>query len=294
MFFKKRKEQDLSNIIDKIYSKDRLIRFCEFLSGIFIVAFSYNVFLLPSNTVYGVGGIGVILKKLFNITPAMTVFISSMFLLVLSFFTLGKKKTARTVAGSILYPIFIQATTYYVQFIDLGTLEPIVVVIIGAVVHGIGLGLIFKAGYTTGGTDILNDIVSKYGKVSIGKAMLFTDGVIILFGLFVFGFPTFIYSLISLYIISVMTDKVILGISQSKTFYIITDNETTVKKFIMNNLNHGVTVLQGRGGYTGDNQKVIMCTIPTREYYILKEGLNEIDPKAFFLVTDAYEVFGGA
>lgn len=294
MFFKKRKEQDLSNIIDKIYDHDRLIRSFEFLLGVFVVALSYNVFLLPSNIVYGVGGIGVILKKTFGITPSITIFVGSMLLLILSYFTLGKKKTAHTVAGSILYPIFVEATSYYVNFFDLGNLEPIVIVIVGAVMHGLGLGLIFKAGYTTGGTDILNDIVSKIGKMSIGKAMLLTDGLIILISLFVFNFPTFIYSIISLYIISIMTDKVILGISQSKTFYIITDNETLVKKFIMNNLNHGVTVLNGRGGYTGDNQKVIMCTIPTREYYVVKEGIREIDPQAFFLVTDAYEVFGGA
>lgn len=294
MFFKKRKEQDLSNILDKIYDHDRLIRSFEFLLGIFIVALSYNIFLLPSNIVYGVGGIGVILKKIFGITPSITIFVGSMLLLILSYFTLGKKKTAHTVAGSILYPIFVEATSYYVNFFDLGNLEPIVVVIVGAVMHGLGLGLIFKAGYTTGGTDILNDIVSKICKMSIGKAMLLTDGLIILVSLFVFNFPTFIYSIISLYIISIMTDKVILGISQSKTFYIITDNETLVKKFIMNNLNHGVTVLNGRGGYTGDNQKVIMCTIPTREYYVVKEGIREIDPQAFFLVTDAYEVFGGA
>ena len=294
MFFKKRKEQDLSNILDKIYDHDRLIRSFEFLLGVFIVALSYNIFLLPSNIVYGVGGIGVILKKIFGITPSITIFVGSMLLLILSYFTLGKKKTAHTVAGSILYPIFVEATSYYVNFFDLGNLEPIVVVIVGAVMHGLGLGLIFKAGYTTGGTDILNDIVSKICKMSIGKAMLLTDGLIILVSLFVFNFPTFIYSIISLYIISLMTDKVILGISQSKTFYIITDNETLVKKFIMNNLNHGVTVLNGRGGYTGDNQKVIMCTIPTREYYVVKEGIREIDPQAFFLVTDAYEVFGGA
>ena len=294
MFFKKRKEQDLSNILDKIYDHDRLIRSFEFLLGVFIVALSYNIFLLPSNIVYGVGGIGVILKKIFGITPSITIFVGSMLLLILSYFTLGKKKTAHTVAGSILYPIFVEATSYYVNFFDLGNLEPIVVVIVGAVMHGLGLGLIFKAGYTTGGTDILNDIVSKICKMSIGKAMLLTDGLIILVSLFVFNFPTFIYSIISLYIISIMTDKVILGISQSKTFYIITDNETLVKKFIMNNLNHGVTVLNGRGGYTGDNQKVIMCTIPTREYYVVKEGIREIDPQAFFLVTDAYEVFGGA
>lgn len=294
MLFHKRKDDDLSNILDKVYNKDKLVRFAEFIAGVFIVAISYNIFMLPNNIVYGVGGIGVILKKLCNLNPAIAIFIGGIILLIVSLFTLGKKKTIRSVAGSLLYPIFVFATSYYIEIINLGKLEPIVVVIIGAIAHGIGLGLIFKAGYTTGGTDILNDIVAKYGKISIGKAMLFTDGAIILLSLFVFDFPTFIYSLISLYIISIMTDKVILGISQSKTFYIITDNETNVKKFIMNNLNHGVTVLQARGGYTGDNQKVIMCTLPTRDYYILKEGLKEIDPGAFFLVADAYEVSGGA
>ena len=294
MLFHKRKDDDLSNILDKVYNKDKLVRFAEFITGVFIVAISYNIFMLPNNIVYGVGGIGVILKKLCNLNPAIAIFIGGIILLIVSLFTLGKKKTIRSVAGSLLYPIFVFATSYYIEIINLGKLEPIVVVIIGAIAHGIGLGLIFKAGYTTGGTDILNDIVAKYGKISIGKAMLFTDGAIILLSLFIFDFPTFIYSLISLYIISIMTDKVILGISQSKTFYIITDNETNVKKFIMNNLNHGVTVLQARGGYTGDNQKVIMCTLPTRDYYILKEGLKEIDPGAFFLVADAYEVSGGA
>ncbi len=292
--FLKKNDIDLSNIIDRIYSKDRLIRSFQFLLGVFIVALSYNIFLLPSNIVYGVGGIGVLLKKILNINPSITIFVTSMLLLIVSYFTLGKKKTIHTIAGSILYPLFVEATSYYIDLFNLGTLEPIVIVIIGAVMHGFGLGLIFKAGYTTGGTDILNDIASKYLKISVGKAMLFTDGVIIFISLFIFNFQTFIYSIISLYIISVMTDKVILGISSSKTFYIITDNETLVKKFIINNLNHGVTVLHGRGGYTGDNQKVIMCTIPTKEYYVVKEGIKEIDPKAFFLVTDAYEVSGGA
>ena len=294
MLFHKTKDIDITNIMRDIYSKDRLMRTVEFLLGILIVALSYNIFLLPSNTVYGVGGIGIILKKIWGINPSISILVSSLILLMLSYFTLGKMKTVHTIAGSILYPLFVATTGYYVKYFDISTLEPIVVVLIGAVTHGIGIGLIFKAGYTTGGTDILNDIVSKYGKVSIGKAMIFTDGAIILISLFVFDFPTFIYSVISLYIISVMTDKVILGISQSKTCYIITDNETNVKKFIMNNLNHGVTVLHGRGGYTGDNQKIIMCTLPTREYYVLKEGLREIDPQAFFLVTDAYEVKGGA
>ena len=82
-------------------------------------------------------------------------------------------------------------------------------------------------------------------------------------------------------------------ISQSKAFYIITEHESEVKKFILQNLSHGVTVLDGRGGYTGNHQKVIMCIIPTKEYFVVKEGIYAIDKNAFFVVTDAYEVLGG-
>ena len=193
-----------------------------------------------------------------------------------------------------MYPLFIKLTQWVPEYMDLGNLETVVIVVFGALITGIGLGLVFKSGFTTGGTDILNQIFSEYGKMGIGKAMLLTDGVIILGSFFIFGFEVFIYSVISLAIISFITDKVIIGISQSKSFYIITEHETMVKKFLNYQLGHGITVLDGRGGYTGNNQKVIMCIVPTKDYFIVKEGIKRIDPTAFFLVTDAYEVSGGS
>ena len=159
--------------------------------------------------------------------------------------------------------------------------------------QGLGAGLIFRAGFSTGGTDILNMIISKIFKTSLGKSMIFTDGIIIVLGGLVFGFNKLMYSLLILYLISYMTDKVVLGISDSKAFYIITDQETRVKDFVINELNHGVTVFQAKGGYNLEKQTVIMSVIPTREYYKLKEGIHNIDPKAFFVVMDSYEVKGG-
>jgi len=128
--------------------------------------------------------------------------------------------------------------------------------------------------------------------MSIGSAMLFCEGLIILSSIPVFGFQKFMYSVLSIYLVSVMTDKMILGISQSKAFYIITEHENEVKDFILNYLSHGVTILEARGGYTGNKQKVIMCIVPTKEYFTAKEGIKNIDKDAFFLVTDAYEVAG--
>ena len=293
MLFKKKKLLE-ENILKKIYSKGRIKRYTMFVIGVFIVAAAYNLFFIPSEVVYGVGGIGIILKKLFGIDPSLTIMIGSILLLFLSFILLGKEKTTNSIVGSLLYPIFVKLTENIGTFVNLGDADPLIIVLFGAVINGFGLGIIFKTGFTTGGTDILNQIVSKYGKTSVGNAMLATDGLIVASGVFVFGWTKVMYSIISLYIVSIMTDKVILGISESKAFYIITDHETAVKKFILNHLSHGVTVLDARGGFTGNNQKVIMCIIPTKEYFIAKEGIHEIDPNAFFVVTDAYEVSGGA
>ena len=262
--------------------------------GLLLVSVAFNAFILPNDIVYGVSGIGVILNKTLNISPSLVILIGGIALLILSFIVLGKEKTKNSIVGSLLYPVFVELTSWIVKYIDLGSTETVVVVLFGAVISGVGFGLIFKSGFTTGGTDILNQIVSEKAKVSIGKSMIFTDGVIIVSSLFVFGWQKFIYSIINMYIISVMTDKVILGISSSKTFYIITEREDEVKKFILDYLSHGITVLEARGGYTNSKQKVIMCTIPTKEYFKAKEGIHAIDKEAFFIVTDAYEVYGGA
>lgn len=292
MLFKKRKNEKL--ILEQIYSKTRLIRYSQFIIGLLLVSIAFNAFILPNDIVYGVSGIGVILNKTLNISPSLVILIGGIALLILSFIVLGKEKTKNSIVGSLLYPVFVELTSWIVKYIDLGSTETVVVVLFGAVISGVGFGLIFKSGFTTGGTDILNQIVSEKAKVSIGKSMIFTDGVIIVSSLFVFGWQKFIYSIINMYIISVMTDKVILGISSSKTFYIITEREDEVKKFILDYLSHGITVLEARGGYTNSKQKVIMCTIPTKEYFKAKEGIHAIDKEAFFIVTDAYEVYGGA
>lgn len=281
-----------NNIISQIYKKDVLKRYLFFIIGLMLMSFSYNVFILPNDIVFGVGGLGVIFYRTMNIDPSIIILIGSIILLILSYFLLGREQTTNSVIGSLLYPVFIKIMSPICSYVDLGTTELIVLVICGAVVTGVGLGFVFKSGFTTGGTDIMNQIISKFFKMSLGKSMLFTDGIIIFSSFFVFGFQKFIYSIISIYIIGIIIDKVILGISKSKSFYIITENEDEIKKFILNDLHHGVTVLEAKGGYTGNSLKVIMCVIPTKEYFKVKEGIKTIDKNAFFLVTDTYEVFG--
>ena len=289
MLFHRKKNDD---VLKEVYDNSRDIRFFQFMFGVLITAMSFNLFILPCNIVYGVSGIGVILNKIWGIAPSIVIFIGEMLLLLVSFIVLGVKKTKNSIIGSILYPIFVYLTAWMPNYIEISMQEPLVIALFGAVISGFGYGLIFKSGYTTGGTDILNQIVSKYARISIGNAMIFTDGLIILLGVFTFGVTRAMYSIINLYIVSVMTDKVMLGISSTKAFYIITEQEEEVEHYILKELGHGVTVLQARGAFSGHKQSVLMCVIPTREYFLVKDGIHEIDKEAFFVVSDAYDVHG--
>ena len=278
-----------------IKQKIRIKELIEFIIGCFLVALAFNLFMSPNNLVAGgVSGFSLILKHFFGLNPSTIISVANVFLIILSFLVLGKEKTKATILGSILFPVFVSLTEHLSTYISFKESEMILIAVFGGALQGLGAGLIFRAGYSTGGTDILNMIISKIFKISLGNSMFFTDGTIIVIGAFVFGFNHLMYSLIILYLISTITDKVVLGISDSKAFYIITSKEKEVKDFVINELKHGVTEFKARGGYNSENQTILMSVVPTREYYKLKEGIHNIDKNVFFVAMDSYEVKGGA
>lgn len=273
--------------------KEEIKRYLTLIVGLFLYAFAYNLFLKTNNLVTGdVDGIATIFKSTIN--PNLLIAILCILLLIISFPLLGVKTSMGSVIGTILFPIFVILTSNVADIIKIDSSDLLLIAIVAGVIRGIGYGLTFKIGFTTGGTDILNQIVAKYFKMSVGNAMIVVDGSIVVIGGFVYGWTNMLYALIVLYILSVITDKIMLGISKSKAFYIITSEEDKVKDYIMNTLNHGVTIFPVKGGYTKEREKMLMCVIPTREYYKLKEGISKIDGEAFFVITDAYEVRGGA
>ena len=281
-------------ILERINEKARTKRLISFILGSLILAISYNLFLAPNKLVAGgVSGIAIILNSLFKVDHFIVILALNISLLILSYFLLGKEKTRASILGSLVFPFFVKLTSDIGQIIDIDTSQLLISAVFGGVLYGLGIGMIFKAGYTSGGTDILNQILNKYFKLSIGKSMLYTDGTITLSSALVFGTNKMMYAIIVLYIVSIMSDRVILGISDSKAFYIVTDEEKAIKDYILKYLNHGVTVFNAKGGYAKEKQNVLMCVLPTKDYYRLKTGILEIDPEAFFVVTDAYEVFGG-
>ncbi len=281
-------------ILTKKQSKRLVIkRFLFLLVALFIYASAYNLFMLPNNIVAGgVSGIAIITKHM--IDPALLVLILSVLLIIMSYLILGKEKTMNSIIGSLFFPLFIKLTANIGEFFLIETKDLLLISIFTGVFAGVAIGLVFKNGYTTGGTDILNQIVSKYFKISIGKAMLINESIIVLCGGLVFGWTMVMYAVIVIYIMSVTADKVMLGISGNKAFYIVTAKDEEIRDYILRRLGHGVTILDSKGGFSGREQNILMCVVPTNHYFKLKEGIQLIDKEAFFVVTDSYEVIGGA
>lgn len=286
--------RDNKHLLELINKKSYIKRTITFLLGLLIVSLSYNIFLAPNNLVPGgVTGLAIIINNFIPIDSSLIILFFNILLLILSYFTLGKEKTKATILGALLLPVFISLTKNVTDLFYIDTSQLLLSSVFGGALFGFGAGLVFKTGFSTGGTDIVNLIVSKYFKIGIGTSMLLTDGLIVIGSSFAFGMTRLMYSIVILYIISIMSDRVILGISDSKAFYIITDKDDEVKEYILNSLNHGVTIFKAKGGFKKENRNVLMCVLPTKEYYRLRTGISEIDKDAFFVVTDAYEVFGG-
>lgn len=284
----------VNEIIEQLNTKDRAERCAIFIWGVMIYAIAFSIFFSPRNIVTGGStGLSIILKDIFNIDTSVTVFGVSFLLLIVGYFLLGKRYAIKTFFGVIMLPIFMKFSTIFQGYFNVDNLSLFLIVVFGGVLMGLGNGMIVRSGYSVGGFQTIYQILYKYFGISIGKSSLWINGVLVVVSGFFFGFDNSLYAVIGLYVSSVVTDRVMLETSSTKTFYIVTEKEKEISQYVKENLGYGITVMNGRGGYTNDKKKVLMCAIPTRQYYLLKEVIKGIDKDVFFLVTDTYEIYNG-
>ena len=269
-------------------------RYSVLIISLFFSAIVFNLFLYPTNLVTGgMNGVAIIVNHLFNLDPALIIFIGSLILLGLSYLLLGLGQTAGSVVATLVYPLFVELTEPISKLIIIDTSDLILMSILIGLLLGITNGLMYKVGFSNGGLNIISQILYKYFHLSLGKTTMFINLIVVLIGGFYFGFNMMLYALIIIFISSFVIDKVILGISNNKAFYITTTEEEKIKDYLINTLHHTVTIFDVKGGFLKKKRKVLLAVVPTRDYFKLKEGIKEIDPEAFFVATDAYEVGGG-
>lgn len=290
--FRKFREKRIERIIDAVNKRNVFKRYAMLIIGCLIVAFSFNLFFLRYNIVcFGVSGVSIVLSE-FGVNPSLFIMVANLILLVISYFFLGIEDVKNQLVGALIYPVFVESTLYVTNLIDFGNLEMIVIAVMGGILAGIGYGLIYKSGYSTGGTDVIGNIICKYSKISMGSAMMFVNISIIAIGKIVFSWEIVMYAIVVAYLISIATDKILLGISNSKAFYIVVDKnkDDIVNDFLLSLPGVGSTIINASGGYSNDKQTLILAVAPTRMYFMIKEGLREIDKNIFYLVCDSYEV----
>ncbi|WDV45257.1 YitT family protein [Clostridiaceae bacterium M8S5] len=258
--------------------------------GTLLLALSLNMFLQP-NTIApgGVTGFAVVIYKLFGIEVYILNLVINIPLFIVGVLVLGKVFGAKTLYATITLSIFLKVLPS-----TNATTNILLAAISGGVLSGIGIGLVFKAGGTTGGTDLAGAILNKFFPgFSTSKLMMAIDLCVVVFaGLVSKKIEISLYSVITLYISVKVIDQILEGMSYAKSFFIISKYPDQIGRAIIKELNRGVTVFKGKGMYTGADKDILYCVVNRAQIVKLKKLVYEIDNTAFVIVNDAYEVLG--
>ncbi|MGM0370796.1 MAG: YitT family protein [Bacillota bacterium] len=272
---------------------DTIYDYIEITIGSLLTAVGLVVFLIPNKiAVGGVSGLATVLHYIFDWKVGRIILLINIPLFIAGLRSLGAKFGLRTLYGILALSISTDLLETYFQGQAVVTTDLLLASIYGGGIVGLGIGLVFKAQGTTGGTDLVAQIISKYSSISVGKGLLIVDFFVIALAGLVFSAELALYALISLFIISRVIDLVQEGFNIAKATYIISDKSEEIRASLISDLNRGVTVLNGKGGYTKEDKEILLCIISRSEISDIKRIVHKIDKDAFVIITEAHEVLG--
>lgn len=277
----------------------KIVEYLNLSIGSFLVAVSVAFLVNPAKIASGgVSGIATIFYHTVGWNPGYVIFVLSIPLFLVGMKIFGKVYGFKSLVGTVLLSVFttiLVDLTGGVGILDYSdSISMLLSSVFGGVIMGAGIGFVMKGGANTGGTDIVAQILNKYTPLSLGTCLTLVDGVIIAISAFVFGIESAMYAIITVYICGITIDKVALpiGANTAKTVFIISEHVEEIKKVILDELDHGATLLSATGMYTGYDRPVIMTVISNQELSTLTGRVKDIDERAFMIVQDAHQVLG--
>lgn len=259
--------------------------------GAFLFSLSINLFTLPSKIVSGgISGIAIIVYHLSGISTGLTVGILNIIILLIALKTLGKTFVIDSLAAIVMIPLFLQLTEGFPPLTD----NILLASVYGGALLGVGIGIAFSQGGTTGGTDIVSRISQKkYPHLSIGILMTIVDLLIIGASVIAFGnIDLALYGILSLVISTAVIDMLIGKLNCAKQVFIITKADTSLETPILSSVNRGVTTITGIGGFSGEPKKILLCVAKAKQVEIIKTIVRTYDPDAFIIVNESKEILG--
>lgn len=264
-----------------------------------LMAFSYGVFTVQANLMTGgLGGIALLFDKLFKIDISLIILILSWLLFFIGWLFLGTKFALHTLFSTIFYPLFVLLFTkvplFYETFQavnnDYGL--QIIYALVAAMLAGIGLGIVFKIGGSTGGVDILCWLISKKFKITLGVVVFIIDFIVIALGFFAFSWIEVVVGILSSFLASKIIDIVLLNGSTSIVVNVVSEEVEEINKFVIDVLERGSTFYLAKGGYTDNDKKVLQVVLNRREYPLLMGAIHKIDKTAFVTVLTTFKTLG--
>lgn len=267
-----------------------IIQYLIMIFGTFLMALAVVQFFDAMGVVAGgVTGIAIMLKSLFHVPMWIVNAGINIPLFILGYRILDRDTFIRTLVATMSLTIFLGA----IPEMQLLTGDKLVDIIVGGVLMGSGLGLIFAQYGSSGGTDLLATLINvKVRHVSIPRILAIIDGVIVVAGAGVFGVSSGIYALIVIFIVTKVSDGIVEGPNRAKMMYIVSEREAQAVDYIMHTLGRGVSYIEITGAYTQRKKRMLMCVVSSREMVKIKQKIYQIDEKAICFVGDIREAFG--
>ena len=285
---------NMENRLKNFFDKSNIIKFIYFMVGVTILSTVYNAVLMPFNIVTGgVSGLAIIVKQITGVSTTIFIDIANSILIVVSFLILGKKDTLRQILGCIIYPVMVTITGPFGKFLFEQIEFSLLFLIIVSIVHGIGNGLVYRAGYSTGGFDILTTILAKKIKKAITQTGPILNMCVIIFGAFIFKPTQIMCALLFIFISNRVTNVVLFSISRNKMVFVISNKGKDISKKIMKDMHMGTTEIKVHSGLFERKKQMIMCIVHNNQYAKFKHEVLKLDKSAFILANNCYQVSGG-
>ena len=277
----------------KINFKNFIKESIGMIVGCILISVALNMFFSPHTIAPGgLSGLSVVLSKVSGLSVSAIMLIMGIPLIFFSIKILGTKNAIKTLIGMLLLSLCISLTSSLSQVSV--TDDVLLAAITGAILLGLGLGVVFSVDGSTGGTDLIALMINKaIPSIPLSKCLVCIDGLVVMSsGIVNKNLETALYSAISLYVIVKMIDFIISGFDYSKCFIIITNEEEKLKEAIVNDIKRGITILDGRGGYTDSSKSVLIVALNKKQEVHMKKLIKNVDKNAFIIVSKAHEVFG--
>ncbi len=280
---------------EKMFSKKWLISYSYLVLGTFILAIGYAFFMTPYKIIPGgIYGISIVLHHKFGFPVGMSALFFNLPLTLIGLKMLGPKFGAKTFICFILTAFFTDGLVLLWGADPLKLQEEVLLAsIFGGAIMGVGVGLIFKSRASSGGSDVIASILSKYTKIPLGTQLMIVDSVIVIVGFAVFqDWKIPLYSWLTIFIMGKVIDVVLHGFTDDKTIFIISSKSDEIRMAIIHDLKRGGTIFNGKGMYTKEDKEVLYTVVNRREVTDLVNYIFEIDPEAFISIQDAHEIIG--